>query len=132
MKTNDLQGIKETSMDGAVNVTIIKLHLYISNLIPSVETQIVFNEATQYIYKISYDEFYTERRVISDMIVQHDIGSAQQVNSPNFLICTHQTKDRTSAPDKKNKHCYIWQSQSSKYHVEIDNLRYPRDSLHKN
>ena len=27
------------------------------------------------------------------MIVQHDIGSAQQVNAPKYLICAHQTKD---------------------------------------
>ena len=89
------------------------------NLIPSVETQLMFNEATQNNYKIYYDEYYTERyyterRVTSDMIVQHDIGSAQQVNSPKYLIRVHQTKDRTSAPDKKNEHCYIRQCRSSK------------------
>ena len=35
------------------------------------------------------------------MIVQHDIGSAQQVNSPKYLISAQQTKDWTSDPDKK-------------------------------
>ena len=42
----------------------------------------MFNEATQKICKISLEEYYTERRIISDMIVQHDIGSAQQANAP--------------------------------------------------
>ena len=63
-------------------VTINKLHLFISIEQPSIETQLMFNEATQNNYEMSYDEYYTERRVISDMIVQVDIGSAHQVSSP--------------------------------------------------
>ena len=65
-----------------INITINSLYLYILNLIPSVETQLKFNEATQNNYMISFDEWYTERRLISDLLVQHDMGSAQQVNSP--------------------------------------------------
>ena len=38
------------------NVTINNLYLYVPNLIQAVETQVMFNEATQNIYKISYDE----------------------------------------------------------------------------
>ena len=53
----------------------------------------MFNEATQNNYKISYEEWYTERRVIKDMIDQHELGSAQKVNSPKYLIRAHQTKD---------------------------------------
>ena len=64
------------------NVTINNLYLFIPNLIPIVETQLMFIEATQNNYKISFDEYFTERRVISDLLVQHDIGSPQQVNSP--------------------------------------------------
>ena len=74
--------------------TINNLYLLIPNLIPSVETQSMFDEATQNNYKISFNEYYTERRVLSDMIIQVDIGSAQQVNSPKFLICAHQTRIR--------------------------------------
>ena len=65
-----------------INVTNINLYLYTPNLFPSVETQLRFNEATQNIYKISYDEWYTERRVIKHTTDQHDIGSVQKVNSP--------------------------------------------------
>ena len=78
----------------------------IPNLIPSVENHLMFNEATQNKYKISYDEDYTERRLLSDMIVQVDMGSAQQVKSPKYLSFAHQTKNRTKLPDKKNQHCY--------------------------
>ena len=89
----------------------------------------MFNEATQNNYNITNDEYYTERRVISDMIVQHDIGSAQQVNSPKCLIIAHQTKDRIIAPDKEINIAIFDNVDLRKYHVEIDSLRHPRDSL---
>ena len=76
-KTNDLQEFIYKSMDVDINVTINSLYLYIPNLIPSVETQLIFNEATETKFKLSFDEWYTERRVISDMILstRHRISS---------------------------------------------------------
>ena len=65
-KTANLQDILYTSMADDKNVTVNSLYLYIPNSIPSVETQLMFNEATQKIYNISFDEWYTERRIISD------------------------------------------------------------------
>ena len=84
-----------------INVTINSLNLYIPILIPSFETQLMFNEATQNIYKIYFDEWYTERRIITDFLVQQDIGSAQNVIQPKYLIGAHQTNLRTTTPDKK-------------------------------
>ena len=55
-KTNDLQNIIYSSMGDDINVTINNLYLYVPNLIPNVETQIMFNEAIQNKYKISYEE----------------------------------------------------------------------------
>ena len=98
-KINGLQDIIYTSMADDINVTINSLYLFVPNLIPSVETQLMFNEATQNNHEISFDEWYTERRIISDLLVQHDIGSAQQVNSPEYLISAHQTQLRTATPD---------------------------------
>ena len=46
-ETNDLQDIIYTSMTDDISVTINNLYLYVTNLIPSVETQVMFNEATQ-------------------------------------------------------------------------------------
>ena len=101
-KTNDLQNIIYSSMGGYINMTINNLYLYVPNLIPNVETQVMFNEATQNNYQISYDEYYTERRVISDMITQVDIGSSQKVNSPKYLIGAHQTRVRADTANKNN------------------------------
>ena len=112
-----------------VNVTINNLYLFLPNLIPSVETQLMFNEATQNNYKISFDEYYTERRVISDMIVQHDIGSAQQVIAPKNLICAHQTKERMDGANKNKNNAIFDHLNLRNYFVEIDSIRYTRDSL---
>ena len=95
-KTTNLQDIIYTSMADDIDVTIDRLYLYIPSLIPSVETQLLFNEATQNNYRISFDKWYTERRILSDLLIQHDIGSAQQVISPKYLICAHQTNLRTN------------------------------------
>ena len=89
----------------------------------------MFNEATQNIYKISFDEWYTERRIISDLLTQHDIGSAQQVIQPKYLICAHQTNLRTTTPDKKINVAIFDNMDIRKYYVEIGGQRYPRDSV---
>ena len=61
LRTTDLQNDIYTSMADDINVTIIDLYLYVPNLLPSVEFHLMFKEATQIIYKISYNVYYTER-----------------------------------------------------------------------
>ena len=63
------------------------------------------------------------------MIVQHDMASRQQVDSRKYLICANQTKDKTSATDKKISIAIFDSLDLRKYHVEIDSLRQPTDSL---
>ena len=127
-KTNDSQDIIYTSMTDAINVNINNLCVFVPNLIPPVETQVLFNEATQNNYKMSYDEWFTERRIISDTITQVDIGSSQNVQSPNCLIGAHQMKDKNDgAISTKNVAIYD-NLDLRKYCIEIDGQRYPRDS----
>ena len=128
-KTNDLQNIIYSSMADDTNVTINNLYLYVPNLIPSVETQVMFNEATQNNYKISFDEWYTERRIISDTITQMDIGTSQHVNSPKYLIGAHQTRIRADTANKNNNIAIFDNLNLQKYYVEIDSVRYPRDNV---
>ena len=45
-KTNDLQNIIYSSMADDINVTVKNLYLYVPNLLPNGETQVMFNEAT--------------------------------------------------------------------------------------
>ena len=96
---------------------------------PNTETQLMFNESVQNNYRIFFDDWYTERRVVSDTITQIDIGSAQQVNSPKYLICAHQTAARLNAPDKGINISRFDNLNVRKYFVEIDGVRYPRDGV---
>ena len=128
-KTNDLKNIILSSMADDINVTINNLYLYVPNLIPSVETQVMFNEATQNSYKISFDECYTERRVISDTITQMDIDTSQHVNSPKNLIGAHQTLTRADTANKNNNIAIFDNINLQKHYVEIDSVRYPRDNV---
>ena len=128
-KTNNLQHILYTSLADDINVTNNNLYIYVPNLLPSVETQVMFNETAQNNYKISYDEFFTERRVISDMITQLDIGSSKNVLSPKYLFGAHQTRTRAYTVNKNNDNIAIFDKLDlRKYFVEIDGLRYLRDS----
>ena len=117
-----------TSMTDDINVFNNNLYLYVPNLIPSVEAQVMFNEATQNNYKTSYYEWFTERRIISDTITQLDIGSAQNVQSLKYLFGAHQTKDRIYAPISTKNVSIFDKLDLQKYYIEIDGQRYPRDS----
>ena len=129
LEAADLQDNIFTTMTDDLSVTINNLYLFIPSLITSVETQLMFNETTQNIYKISYDEYFTDRRVISDLSVQHDIGSAQQVNSPKYLFSAHQMKDRNLTPNKNNNIAILDNLDLRKYYVEIDGQQYPTDGI---
>ena len=112
-----------------INVTNNNLYLYVPNLTPTFETQVIFNEATQNIYEISYDEYYTQRRVISDMITQADIGSSQQVKNPKYLNGAQQTRGRADTAEKINNIAMFDNLDLRKLHFELDGIRYPRDSV---
>ena len=131
LKTANLQDIIYTTIADAtqINVTINSLYLFIPILIPTPETQLLFNESIQNNYRIFFDEWYTERRIVTDPIFQVDIGSAQSVNSPKYLICAHQTHDRSALPNKRNNISIFDNLDVRKYFVEIDGQRYPRDSI---
>ena len=89
----------------------------------------MFSEATQNNYKISFDEWYTERRIISDTITQLDIGTSQHVNSPKYLTGAHQTRIGADTANKNNIVAIFDNLKFRKFHVEIDSVRFPRDSV---
>ena len=128
LKTNDLQSNLYTSMAADISVTIINLFLFVPILIPSVETQLMFNEATQNSYKISFDEYYTEKRLLSGMILQVHIVSGQQVSSPKYLNCAHQTQNRINVPYEKNNFAIFDNIDFRKNYFDIDCKQNPRDS----
>ena len=129
--TDDLRDIIYTTIaDGTqINVTINSVNLYLPFLIPNTETQLMFNESIQINYRIFFDEWYTGRRIVTDQIYQVDIGSAQSVNSPKYLICAQQTETRSNPPIKGKNFSIFDRLSLRKYFVEIDSIRYPRDSV---
>ena len=74
------------------------------------------------IYRIFSDDWFTERRVVSDTITQIDIGSAQSVNSPKYLITAQQTAARLNSPDKGINVSRFDNLNLRKYFVEIDSV----------
>ena len=76
-----------------------------------------------------FDEWYTEKRIVTDQIFQVDIGSTQAVNSPKFLNCAHQTAARSDPPNKQKNISVFVNPDVRKYFVEVDSDRYPRDGV---
>ena len=103
--------------------------MFVPTLIPKTETQLMFYDSIQNNYRIFFDDWFTERRVVSDTITQIDIGSAQQVNSPKYLIASHQTAVRLNAPDKGINVLRFDNLDVRNYFVELDSVRYPSDGV---
>ena len=103
--------------------------MFVPTLIPNTETQLMFNESIQNNYRIIFDDWFTERRIVSDTRTQIDIGSAQHVNSPKYIICAHQTAARLNTPDKGLNISRFDNLNVRKNYVEVDSQLYPRDSL---
>ena len=63
------------------------------------------------------------------MITQLDIGSSQNVQSPKYLIGAQQTRARADTANKNKNIAIFDHLYLEKYYVEIDSLRYSRDSV---
>ena len=63
------------------------------------------------------------------MISQADIWSSQQLSSPEYIICAHQTRARADTANKNKKIAIFDYLNLQNNYVEIDGKRYPRDSV---
>ena len=126
---NDLQDIVFTTIANDINITINNLYLYIPILFLNTRTQVMFNEAIMNNYTITFDSWYTERKISNDgREIQVDIGSAQHFDSPKYLIAAFQTTARTT-PNKASNPAIFDNNHVTKYFVEIDGTRYPKDGV---
>ena len=89
----------------------------------------MFNESIQNNYRIFFEEWYTERRIATDEIIQVEIGSSQADSSPKYSICAHQQANRSDPPIIRNNISVFDNLGERKDFVEIDGIRYPRDSV---
>ena len=128
-KMNDLQDIVFSTIADDINVTINSMYLFVPQLIPSTSTQVMFNEAIMNNYTITFDSWFTERKISNDgRELQVDIGSAQNINSPKYLIAAFQSNART-APNKNANPAKFDNNNVTKYFVKIDGIRYPKDGI---
>ena len=130
LKKNDLQNIIFTTLANDINVTINSLYLFVPILTPNSETQVLFNESIKNNYTLTFDSWYTERKIVTDGgEFQVDIASSQNTNSPKYLIATHQTEDRVGTANKTNNISIFDNVDVKKYFAEIDGYRYPKESV---
>ena len=129
-KTNDIQDILFNTLGHDINVTIISLYLFVPVLIPNTETQVTFNESNKNKKAIRYDSWYTERKLSTDgNELQVDIGSAQKIKSPKYLIGAFETVDTIGEHEKNNNVAVFDHGNVKKYFAEIDGYRYPKDAV---
>ena len=84
-------------------------------------------------YTINFDSWYTERKISNEgRELQVDIGSAHHINSPKNLLGVFQTQNRIGVPNKAINIGIFDTNHVTKYFVEIDGARYPRDGVSTN
>ena len=132
LKTNDLQNIFYTTIADAtqINVTINSLYLFAPMITPNSETQVMFNESIKNNYTLTFDSWYTERKVVTDGgDFQIDIASSQSTNSPKHLKAAHPTEARVGTSNKRNNVSFLNHVDVTKKCFEIDGYRYPKESV---
>ena len=128
-KMNDLQDIIVTTIATDINVTINGLYLYVPIIFPNSETQVLFNESIRNNYTITFNSWYTERKISNDgRELQVAIASAKNNNSPKYLLGVFQINERTT-PNKPRNPAVFNTNHVTKYFVKIDGVKYPRDGV---
>ena len=87
----------------------------------------MFNDSIKNSFTLSFDSWSTDRKTVETQLeYQVDIGSAQNITSPNFLIAVRQTAARIGASNKAEKVAIFDHLDDRKHHVDIDGVLYPR------
>ena len=121
--------------DNNVNVTINSISLFIPQIIPSPETQVIFNEAISETFSLSFESWTTDRKPVDTAReFQIDISSASNIKSPLYLTAAHQ---KTQRPDPANPANNLPNNIFNiaifdhidviKYYSETDGVRYPKN-----
>ena len=75
---------------------------YVPIFIPDAQTQVLFNDSIENSFTLSLDSWSTDRKTGSTQLeYQVDIGSAQFINSAEYLTVAHQTEARIGVPNTK-------------------------------
>ena len=99
--SNRKQDILYTTLgDNDVNVSSNIISLFIPQIIPSPETQVILNESLSKTFTLSYESWTTDRKLVNAAKeFQIDISSASNRNSPLYLLAAHQLTQRVDPAD---------------------------------
>ena len=123
--------------DNDVNVTINSISLFVPQIKPSPETQVIFNEAVSKTFTLSYETWTTDRKPVDTAReFQVDISSASNIDSPLYLIAAHQKTQRSDPANPANilsnnrfNNALFDHFDVRKYYSEIDGFRYPKNPV---
>ena len=126
-----------TLEDNDVNATINSISLFVPQIIPSPETQNIFNEAISKTFSLSYESWTTDRKPVNTAREFHiDISSASTKKSPIYLIAAHQKTQRTNSAHPANilsnnrfNNAFFDHVEVRKYYPEIASIRYPKNPV---
>ena len=129
-KTADLQDNIYITLGDDIIVNFDKIILYVPNFIPDAQTQLMFNDSNGNRFTLSFDSGSTDRKMEDTQLkYQVDIGSAQIIKSPKYLIVIDQTAAKKDYQIKQKTKQFLNNLKDTKYHVDIDGVRYPRDGV---
>ena len=90
----------------------------------------MFIDSIKNSWTLSFDSWSTDRKTIDTQLeYQVDIRSAQNKNSPKFLMVTHQTAVRIGFPNKAKIVAVSDMIIARKNHFDIYGVRYPLDGV---
>ena len=88
----------------------------------------MFNQSIKNNYTNSFDNWYTGGKFFKEGLeFQIDIGWAQNINSPKYLLAAQQSLVRFDVPNKANIKAIFDNLIVRVYFVGIDGQRYPKD-----
>ena len=97
------------------------------------ETQSMFIESIMNSFSLTYDSWYTDFKVANDGLeFQVDVGSAQNIINPIYLMAAHQSFAKIRVSNKAQNLAVSYNIDDTdvrRYFLEIDGQRYPKDSI---
>ena len=88
----------------------------------------MFNHSVNNSFTLSFDSWSTDRKTVDTQLeYQVDMDSAQNIISPEKLIVAYQPAVRIGTPYEAYNVAVFDNLNMRKYHVDIDDVRYPRD-----
>ena len=136
--SNRKQDILYTTLDdNDVIVTLKSISLFIPQIIPSPETQVIFNESISKTFSLSYESWTTDcKPVDTAREFKVDISTASNIKCPLYLIAAHQKTQRPDPANPANKlsnkrfnNAIFDHVEVRKFYSEIDGIRYPKNPV---